>query len=313
MSTDVDRRLADLGIHLDAERAHRESASSDAISLRSVNQQEIRRSRSQRHRAVLLTGTAMIAILLVAVLSRSSDQSLEVTVTGAGTETPREAVGLFPTGDQSDVINAGFGTAEAVVSDYLADRVANIPEGFAITGTIGETRPIEPNRAVVEFSLLTTDDKGDGYVLVDRVSATPDAWVVVSSAIIGLELSDLSYIDGTIAGNLGSSLEGRTLITVHDALTNQLLLSSEVQGDAVFELEAVEAEAVAVRFWNVGDLSIQPGPGANFAEVRLSEGEEAISAGWPTLAEAAGHSPAPLPSMNDVTVPTGAPNIDDAG
>lgn len=308
MSTDLDRRLSDLGNHLDAERAHRESASSDVILLRSVDQQEIRRSQSQRHWALLFTGAAAIAILLVAVtgvLSRSSNQPFDVTVTGVATDTPRKAFGLFPTGDRSDVISAGFGTAEAVVSDYLADRIANIPEGFAITGSIGATRPTEPNKAVVEFSLMAAEDRGDGYILVERVSVTPDVWVVVSSAIIGLDLSDLSYINGIVAGNLGTSFGGSTLITVHDALTDQLLLSSEVQGDTVFELEAVEADAVAVRFWNVGDLSIQPGPGANFAEVRLSEGEEAISAGWPTVAEAASHSPAPAPSIDDATVSTG--------
>jgi len=295
--TELDQRLLTLGDHLDAERAasnvnnqHVGAVEQDIGSAPTKNQN---RPTGRRVALSVAALTVLIAGLAGAtvILRSPSDRPIGIAVSDAS-KVPGQAAGLFPAGDEAAVVEAGFATARAVAADYLDSRLDSSPFLVEIYGTVGETRPVGDNKAVVEFSIQAANDTGDGYIFAERVGPAPGAWVVISAAIISLDVTDLSYTDGSLSGTIESAREGKTTIAVYDALSSELIMSTELdQSQATdFRIDQIDADAIAIRFWNTGDLATQEGPTANFAEIRLYDGDKDIDGGWAPLAHAADQS-----------------------
>jgi hypothetical protein len=303
-TTDIQARLVQFGKHVDDERAvraggvlNREREAPQAIHRQNVT---ARKPRTLRRGAFVARAAAVIvlagaAVGLWSMVNRSDRDGISVS---AASGEAGEGAGLFPAGDVAAVVEAGFDDPVSVTNRYLKDRVRHLPDRVDLVPTVGLTKTIDDDLVVVGFSLQGTDDSGDGYALVERVGPEPGAWVVVSSSIIGFDVPTISYRDGSIDGTLSTSSGGATLVEIYDANTNALITTSELSQPAVdegtaevsFSIEGIDAPSVGVRFWNIGDLEHQGGPRANFAEVRLYDGDRDVNAGWGPLAAAANAS-----------------------
>lgn len=233
--------------------------------------------------AVAATVVVVVGGLVVLDRVRADDRSPAADLPAPDPQSA--AVGLYPAGDLAAVVSAGLATPQAAAEAYLADRtrVEVLPDGYTITASVSPLEPVRlgDDEAIVGFSLQTTDDGGDGLLLVRQVAppSAPERWAVTAGGIATVAIDQLEYRDGRLVGSISTEeAGGRNVIDVYDAVTGARLASTT---DSVFAIEGLSAPAVTVRLWRTeGDGGF---PRANFAEALVRDGETVSSVGEAAL------------------------------
>lgn len=199
------------------------------------------------------------------------------------------AIGVFPEGDLDAVTAAGYATPQSVVDAYLADRTRPdaLPDGYTATYSIGTTVRTGDDTAITGFNLATTEDSGDGMLLVQQVAAPtePERWVVINGGIITFTIDQIDYRNGQLTGAFSNDIGGRTDVYVYDATTGERIASAT---GSPFAIDGLDAAALSVRFWNtVADGGY---PIAVFAEAGVNDGDSVAGIGaeslWPAYNDA---------------------------
>lgn len=233
--------------------------------------------------AVAATVVVAIGGLVVLDRLRADDTAPAADLPAPGPQSG--AVGLYPAGDLAAVVSAGYATPQAAAEAYLADRtrVEVLPDGYTVTASISDVEPVRvrDDEAIVAFSLQTTNDGGDGLLLVRQVapSSAPERWAVTAGGIATVAIDQLDYRDGRLTGSISTGeAGGRNVIDVYDAVTGERLAGTT---DSAFTIDGLSAPALAVRLWRTeGDGGF---PRANFAEAIVRDGETVTSIGEAAL------------------------------
>lgn len=245
--------------------------------------------------AALTLVVAGLGVVRIYRETPSGSNAVPATTDQAVISTTPAVLGVFPPGSADAVVAAGYVTPEAVATAYLTDRTqpTNLPENYSASATVGQVRMLDESHALVTFALQTDSDGGDGLLQADRVTSSTGAsgWMVASAAIGSFDVPSLSYAGGHLVGSFSVVSGGRTVVTVHDASTGQVLASSTFvlpsvqaeQGPVVQQLDfdGLGASAVTVRFWDIGTDF----PMAIFAETVIGDGAHDLAAGWTPLVQ----------------------------
>lgn len=232
--------------------------------------------------ALAAAAAVIVAVVGVAVVTHNRPS----TGTGSiGVDAGTPAVGLFPPGDVDAVVAAGYATPQAAAEAYLADRTRKevLPAGFTATGTLNsQSDTLNDREVLLSFSLATTDDTGDGVMLVRQVAPNgqPPRWVVAGAGIGSLTIDELDHTGAGLRGSYTAGAgdgQGRSQLDVYDAVTGERLASTT---DNPFTLPDVGTGSLAVRVWNYDGGGY---PIAVLAEVLVRPGETLRGQGFPAL------------------------------
>ncbi|HYN35331.1 MAG TPA: hypothetical protein VES40_22080 [Ilumatobacteraceae bacterium] len=280
-----------------------------------------RETRTTIVRAVALVATAAAVVVgLVLIIDRRdadpvSDQADSAALAAVGST---NAVGLFPAGDLDAVLLAGFGTPQSAVDAYLADRTRPdvLPNGYSATYSVSDTAErVGDNLSLVQFSIATENDSGDGLLLVRQVASVsePERWVVVSGGIATFTIDQLEYREGRLSGSFSNEMGGQTEIDVFDAASGERVGRSS---DNPFVIDNLSSSALSVRFWNT---TADGGyPIAVFAEGLVRDGEivtdigaSALSGTYPTETQPQVEAPSTPFDSGPITafLPANASNV----
>jgi hypothetical protein len=246
----------------------------------------------QRPRMLMPARVAAAAVLTVGGLVLVSELRTRDTADVADAppvDADAAAIGVFPAGGLDAVTAAGYATPQSVADAFLADRTRPevLPDGYTATYSVGTTMRTGDDTAIVGFNLATTEDSGDGMLLVQQVaSATePARWVVLNGGIATFTIDQMDYRNGQLTGSFSNDIGGRTDVYVYDAVTGERIANTT---GSPFTIDGLDAAAVSVRFWNtVADGGY---PIAVFAEAGVNDGESVAGLGaaslWPAYVEA---------------------------
>lgn len=242
------------------------------------------RPRHRRLVPVMAAAAVLVAVAGLVVVTQLRDETPAPLAEPAAVDASSAAVGLYPVGDVDAIVAAGFGSPQAAVDAYLADRTQPdvVPDGYTVTYSVSDLEPprIRDDAAIVGFSLATENDTGDGLLLVLQVAAgaQPERWVVTGGGIGTFTIDQLDFRDGQLTGSFTNDAGGQTQIDVYHAASGERLAQSS---DNPFTIDDLTASAVTVRFWNtVADGGY---PIAVFAEAIVHTGETVTDIGESAL------------------------------
>ncbi len=243
-------------------------------------------TRPERRWLVPVTAAAAVLVVVagLVVVTQLRDETPAPLAEPPAVDASAGAVGLYPAGDVDAIVAAGFGSPQAAVDAYLADRTRPdvVPDAYTVTYSVSDLEPprIRDDAAIVGFSLATENDTGDGLLLVRQVAAgaQPERWVVTGGGIGTFTIDQLDFRDGQLTGSFTNDAGGQTQIDVYHAASGERLAQSS---DNPFTIDDLTASAVTVRFWNtVADGGY---PIAVFAEAIVHTGETVTDIGESAL------------------------------
>lgn len=284
LDSDLKDRLDSLGTHLDGERQRRRATADDTREP----------AAGRRSGRILLVAAVAVILVGMAALVAQNNSTAEQIEAVDQTPTPRVTANgdvsdrtIFPAGGRVAADEAAFASAEELAQEYLDSRLDAAPEGIELTGTIRDAIDIPGVATIVTFSIQTPDDSGDGYIYITPDESGTDSLAVIAAAIIGVDLTDLSLVDGVLQGSISTSGPGERVIEVRDARTDELIDATTVDDDQLvpvrFAVDGIDAEAVNIRVWVTTPRGgVAP---AHFAEVHLADGDTATNAGWTPMSD----------------------------